>query len=285
MMLRLARYLRNSLCIVAIGLGSFAEADVQVVDAYQGNATTIATEDMTIEQRLARIEQQLGAQQQLEVLQRVDALQQQVQELQGQVEVQQHQLDQLKQQIAQPTNYGANPATNTDVIAAPSHVVSGNALTEKPAISQPQTTAANKAAVAPAQDSADFTGDPQADYQAVYSLLEQQNYAGAREGFANYLTRYPNSSYRANAYYWLGELQLKQREYPQALVSFEHVTKDYPNNSKVADALLKQGYIHHELGELREARALLQQVQQRYPESSSARLAQQRLQQMHSQGL
>ena len=69
-----------------------------------------------------------------------------------------------------------------------------------------------------------------------------------------------------------------------ALGEFEKVVTVYPDSSKVADAKLKMGYIRYELKDWDKARELLNQVVQSYPGSTSARLAQERLERMASEG-
>jgi TolA-binding protein len=53
----------------------------------------------------------------------------------------------------------------------------------------------------------------------------------------------------------------------------------------VPDALLKMGYCNYELERWNDARAALARVQADYPETTAARLAEQRLKRMDSEGV
>ena len=246
--------------VFTLSLSLMARAEVEVVDAYQSGTVHLGK---SLEQRLSQLERQLAAGQQLNLIAQVDALQEQVERLQGQVELQQHQLTLFKKQNSRVT--AVAPQENVNVTPVEAEV--------------------NQISLSSQTSSIVFSEDPKADYQQIYDLLAKRDYAAARQGFVAYLSHYQESPFIVNAYYWLGELQLKQAEYQQALMSFAHVINDYPKSAKVADSLLKQGYIHYELAEWKLARLSLQQVKQNYPASVSARLAQKRLQQMNSQGL
>ena len=229
-----------------LGVSLLAQADVEVIDFYD-QQKQVKTQPLAIEQRVATLEKQVGSAQQLEWMNRLAQLQRQFETLQGQIELQSHRLAQLQQTVQQ---------------------------FQQPAVAQ-----------ASDQQASLLTGNEKTDYQTIYQLMMTRAYEKARAGFVSFLARYPASHYGANAYYWLGELQLKSLDYEQALTSFSHVVRDHPKSLKVSDALLKQGYIYYSMGKWSESRKIFEQVSTRYPNSSGAKLALSRLKEMNSQGL
>jgi TolA-binding protein len=63
------------------------------------------------------------------------------------------------------------------------------------------------------------------------------------------------------------------------------VIDDYPRSRKVPDALLKMGYCNYSLERWDAARETLTRVQADYPETTAARLADQYLKRMESEGV
>ncbi len=103
--------------------------------------------------------------------------------------------------------------------------------------------------------------------------------------FRQFLVSYPDSELADNAQYWLAESYYVTQQFEQALSSFETVIDDHPRSRKVPDALLKMGYCNYELERWNDARAALARVQADYPETTAARLAEQRLKRMESEGV
>ena len=67
-------------------------------------------------------------------------------------------------------------------------------------------------------------------------------------------------------------------------MAFQKVSEKYPQSKKVPDALVKIGFCRYELKQWDSARQVLTQVTSRYPDAPAARLAQQRLDKMASEG-
>ena len=137
------------------------------------------------------------------------------------------------------------------------------------------SAAANAAAAA--------TDDKNA-YQAAFNLMKDGKYDGAIAAFEKFLTAYPDSSMAENAQYWLGEAYYVNKSYYDAQVAFQKVSEKYPQSKKVPDALVKIGFCRYELKQWDSARQVLTQVTSRYPDAPAARLAQQRLDKMASEG-
>lgn len=122
-------------------------------------------------------------------------------------------------------------------------------------------------------------------YKAAYAQLRDGAYAAAGEAFRAFLADFPDSSYAANALYWLGESQYVQGQYAQALQTFRRVQEAYADSGKAPDALLKEGFAYYELQDYRKARRTLLQVVDRFPEDRVAELARKRLEQIRQEQL
>lgn len=127
-------------------------------------------------------------------------------------------------------------------------------------------------------------GSDRDNYQAAFELLKEQRYEPAAMAFKQFLVSYPDSQLADNAQYWLAESYYVTQKYDLALKQFETVIDNYPRSRKVPDALLKVGYCNYELERWKDARRALARVQADYPDTTAARLADQRLKRMDSEG-
>lgn len=127
-------------------------------------------------------------------------------------------------------------------------------------------------------------GSDRDNYQAAFELLKEQRYEPAAMAFQQFLVSYPDSQLADNAQYWLAESYYVTQKYEQALGEFEQVINQYPNSRKVPDALLKVGYCNYELERFNDARVALGRVQADYPDTTAARLAEQRIKRMDTDG-
>ncbi len=114
-------------------------------------------------------------------------------------------------------------------------------------------------------------------YDSAYEAFKEEKYAKAREGFQDFLKKYPNQEYSDSAQFWIGESYYFERRYEQAILEYEKVIKNYPQGSKVPNALLKQGFSFLNLGDKSSAKLLLEQVAKDYPSTSQARMARAKL--------
>ncbi len=193
---------------------------------------------MALQQAVGRLQQQMDSRQQINLLEQIQALQTQVQALRGELQLQGHQLELLRQQ----------PTINATQLSKKSH----NPLL----LQNPQTVASDKLA-----------------YETAYGFIQTQQYPRARTAFDNFIQQYPKSVYLSNAYYWLGELDLRGKNYDAAQESFQHVITQFPHSPKIADAKLKLGYVYVAAGKVSKAKTQFQQVIDTYPNTGVARLA------------
>jgi tol-pal system protein YbgF len=125
-------------------------------------------------------------------------------------------------------------------------------------------------------------------YENSYKYVTERKYPAALQAFKEYLAQYPNGTYAANAHYWIGEVYAAQWQANRnnqelinnALASFKTVVKDFPKHQKAQDALLKLGIVEADLQHVDAARGYLSKVIQQYPNTSSARIAQNKLNQL-----
>jgi tol-pal system protein YbgF len=114
-------------------------------------------------------------------------------------------------------------------------------------------------------------------YDMAYQDLVRGQYSLAREGFLEFLRRYPQSTLADNAQYWIGESYYSQQQYARASAEFGEVTDKYPGSDKVPGAMLKRAFALISMSKRSEARALLEQLIKKYPNSQEAELARARL--------
>jgi tol-pal system protein YbgF len=268
-----------------------------------------------LENRIQQLERKLDSRSLVDLMDQVKALQREVQQLRGDIEVQAHNTDGLQKRQrdlyldidrrlhrletggveAAPAADAAAPgaATAGAGLAAPASgsamggsamggsAMGGSAMGEPAPVMG--SAAASAAAAAPPAVTLN-PADERKDYDSALEILKEGRYNEASTAFQQFLSKYPGSGYADNAQYWLGEVFYVTREFESALGEFEKVVTAYPDSSKVADAKLKMGYIRYELKDWDKARELLNQVVQNYPGSTSARLAQERLERMTSEG-
>jgi len=127
-------------------------------------------------------------------------------------------------------------------------------------------------------------GTDRANYQAAFELLKQGRYDQASLALQQFMIAFPESSLLDNAQYWLAETNYVSQDYEQALPQFQTVVRQYPDSRKIPDALLKIGYCNYEMQRWDDARVALTTVAGDYPETTAARLANQRLERMQTEG-
>ena len=114
-------------------------------------------------------------------------------------------------------------------------------------------------------------------YAQAPAAYQRGQYELAREGFDDYVERYPRTDLSDDAQYWAGESLLAQRKPREAITAFEKLFKTWPQSDKAPAAHLKKGVAHLDLGEKAQAIVQLQFVVHEYPTSDEAKSARQRL--------
>lgn len=202
------------------------------------------------EERIARLERVIKAQQQsgLELLQRVDALQQDVSNLRGLNEQQSYLIEQMTQRQRQLY----------DDIAK---------LSAKPAVTTVSSSNVGNSSL----------GETASYEQAVNLVLQQRKYEQAIPAFKQFIAQYPNSTYTANANYWLGQLLFNKGDLTGAKKAFSTVVNQFKASNKHADSLVKLGMVAIKEGDVVTAKQYYQQVITHYSDSAAATIAKQEL--------
>lgn len=234
-----------------------------VIDVSKAPSQSIYSENVT--EQFANLERKLDARNkaQVNVQRQLDELQTEVNELRGVSELHSHQLKQVLER--QRELYQELDRRVTE------------ALKPKPSI--PTTIVAPNITTASgdAFNYSDNLTENDAYDRAVNMVLKEKLYEKAIPEFQMFNQKYPESSYAANAHYWLGQLLFNKAAFSEAKVEFQLVVDKYQDSSKRSDAMLKLAMVEQKLNNKPAAIALYQKLITEYPTSSAAQLAQPRL--------
>jgi tol-pal system protein YbgF len=114
-------------------------------------------------------------------------------------------------------------------------------------------------------------------YDAAMETFKTGDYKAAAAALQDFVKRYPQSAYAANAQYWLGNAYYAQRDYKNAIAAQQIVASAYGQSAKAPDAMLNIASSYTELKDTKNARKALQQLVTKFPASSAAQAAKDRL--------
>jgi len=114
-------------------------------------------------------------------------------------------------------------------------------------------------------------------YDAAYELFKSGDYKAAAAAMQDFVRRYPDSAYAANAQYWLGNSYFLLRDYKSAIVAQEAVVTNYSASGKAPDAMLNIASNYIELKDKKNAKKVLQQLMSKFPGTNAAATAKDRL--------
>ena len=233
--------------------------------------------NLSTEQRLARLEQQMQNLIQMNLPQQASELQQKMQQVSGQLQEQQHDLKLLSEQqrtFYQDLNQRLDQLKN----GLPSGVTNKEG-SNKPVSPSANTSAKTNTASASETNEAASVKESTA-YQNAFNLLTQQHYDKSESAFQDYLSHYPSGKYTANATYWLGEIYFSKKDNKNAEKEFQAVVNQFPQSSKIADTKLKLAIIHANMGKKSQAIQELNNIKKQYAGSAADQLATIQLQQL-----
>jgi tol-pal system protein YbgF len=121
------------------------------------------------------------------------------------------------------------------------------------------------------------TADANQLYDQATSDLAQGRYDLAREGFRDFVRRFPTVELADNAQYGVGECFFAQALFDSAAGEYGRVERLYPQGDKVPAALYKLGLSQGKLGRAAEAKQTFEALIRRYPLSGEAQLAREQL--------
>ncbi|GIU34803.1 tol-pal system protein YbgF [Shewanella colwelliana] len=204
--------------------------------------------------RVARLERMLKAKQasEYETQQRLDTLQQEVLDLRGLSEQQNYQISQMLQRQRQLYEDIANLTSSKAAAAA---------------------TVTTTDSSGPSSS----LGETASYERAVNLVLKERKYDEAIPAFRDFIKQYPESTYAANANYWLGQLLYNKGELADAANAFDTVVKQFNDSNKRGDSLVKLGMIAEKRSDSAKAKVYYQQVVKEYANSAAARIAKQQL--------
>lgn len=171
----------------------------------------------------------------------------------------------------------AQPAAVAPAVPVPVLPESGLALPPEtpgtvpqsaPAAVQPQSAAP---ASAPKAAAASLPRGEQNAYNAALKAVRSGRTNEGIRMFREFLQRYPNGRYAANADYWIGECLYQQGKYQDALSQFNTVNSSFPSHHKNADALLKAGLTLNKMGDNNGANEKFRAILASFPNSEAAR--------------
>jgi tol-pal system protein YbgF len=156
---------------------------------------------------------------------------------------------------------------------------SAPAATDAAAAGQPPAGAIDASApldasVAPRSSTTPGVEQPgEADaYRVAYALVQGRQFEQAIPAFQQFLQRFPDGIYAANAHYWLGELYLVKQppDLEASRQSFALLLSQYPDNSKAPDSLYKLGTVQFMKGNREKAKEYLDLVITQYEGTNNA---------------
>jgi len=234
--------------------------------------------------RVARMEKLMNNQVLLDMLKRLETLQAEIQQLRGDSEHMNYELDRIK---ARQRELYLDVDRRLQQLGASGAAGPSSGATTPAATSPPETASRSAAVTPPPKQSTRATASKEEGREAylkAFNLLKDGRYDSSVAAFTAFLSQHPQSSYAANAQYWLAEANYVSNKFPEALTGFKKVVDSYPNSAKVPDANLKLGFTYYELEKWDEAREKLTEVRNQYPSSTVSRLADKRLQRMKKEG-
>ena len=197
-------------------------------------------------------------------------------------------IDVLAKTVEHVSNKPAVPQQGAK--SAPHSTASGDFTPEggsaSASLPESETTTA-RATIVPPQESPKFEplqsssdSPDRARYDRLLTMFRDGDLDGARQGFAGFLSEYPNSSLAPNARFWLGESYYGKKDFQKAIDAYDKVEIDYPSSEKVPAALLKKGYAYLAMKDLKRAHSAFRQVMTLYPGSAEAGRASDKLAQL-----
>lgn len=128
-------------------------------------------------------------------------------------------------------------------------------------------------------DGREFSVEPteQREYESALAVFRKGEFPTAQNAFGAFLTRFPQSGYRASALFWLGNAQYANRDYKGAIANFRVLLQEVPDHPRAPEAVLSIANCQIELKDVPGARRTLTDLTKAYPQSEAAVAARERL--------
>ncbi|WP_178084847.1 tol-pal system protein YbgF [Rhodoferax aquaticus] len=128
-------------------------------------------------------------------------------------------------------------------------------------------------------DGREFLVEPQEkrDYDVALAILRKGDFSSAQLSFADFLSRYSQSGYRASALFWLGNAQFATKDYKESIVNFKAFIGLGADHPKVPEGLLAIANSQLELKDSKAAKKTLEELVNSFPGTEAASVAKERL--------
>lgn len=116
-------------------------------------------------------------------------------------------------------------------------------------------------------------GEAETLFHKAMEQYRRRVYVTAREGFQEFLNRFPAHELAPDARYHVAETHREEKEWDRALREYARVLELYPNSKRAPTALYKSGLVESERGNRERACEFFRRVLAGYPASDEARVA------------
>jgi len=114
-------------------------------------------------------------------------------------------------------------------------------------------------------------------YDDAYNTFKRGDFKNAKSKFKKFIGAFPNSSYKVNSQFWIGECYYKTNDFAEAIIKYDEIIAKHPQHPKAASALLKQGFAFLKLGDATDGKLILEKVITNYPKTDQAEIARRKL--------
>ena len=114
-------------------------------------------------------------------------------------------------------------------------------------------------------------------YDDAYNTFKRGSYKVARDKFKKFIKAFPESNYKVNSKFWIGECYYKTNDFAEAIIKYDEIVASFPQHPKAPSALLKQGFAFLKLGDATDGKLILNKVITNYPKTDQAEIARRKL--------
>ena len=235
-------------------------------------APVVDLNNQELVQKLANLERVVNSRtrSQQRVQEQINELQDELSQIRGKIEEQNFQIEKILQrqrELLLAFDGQAQALTKTADDMPVEEPATNSSVPVAQASSEPESIVS----------SVDEEGEEGAYRAAVSLILQQRDTAAAIPALEAFAEEYPNSRFKPNAHYWLGQIFYNEKGWQKAKLHFGTLIGMYPESNKVPDATMKLGIIEKNLGNLSQARSYLNQVIQSFPDTTFAKMSQEQL--------
>jgi tol-pal system protein YbgF len=119
--------------------------------------------------------------------------------------------------------------------------------------------------------------EEQRSYTTSMATLRQGDFSAAASALQGFLRRYPDSAYRGQVQYWLGNALYGKGDVKEALAVFRELVTNLPQHPQVPEAMLAIANCQIELKDVKAARKTVDDLVKAYPNTEAARAGRERV--------